>query len=74
MDIVGVLRRKSKMEACLLVGNVRTYIDNDGFCNLLNLFDVNKVDKVKDSRLNSQLNIYLGIDGMRKKISDWLSS
>jgi len=74
MDIVGFLRSKSKMEATILIASVRFYVKCDFFCSLLNQYDINKEDKMKDTKLNYDLNQLMKINSKTfKEVNNWIN-
>lgn len=71
-NIVGELRSKPAFEAARLIGNARTYINDDNFINILNQYDYN--NKKNDGNLIKQINMFSSVPGLAEQVNKWLKS
>ena len=72
MNAIPVLRSKLPGEQARLLGNVRNYVTNDGFVNLLQTYDIN--NKQKDASLHRQFQAFAGVPGLAEQVRRWLAS
>ncbi|NDC19732.1 MAG: hypothetical protein EBZ87_05635 [Microbacteriaceae bacterium] len=72
MDILRTLRSKPAHEQARLVGNIRNFVQNDAFVNLMANYDLN--DKQRDIQLGSQLAMCLYAPGVLDQVKGWLRS
>lgn len=72
MDILRTLRSKPAHEQARLVGNIRNFVQNDAFVNLMTNYDIN--DKQRDARLGSQLAMCTFAPGVSDQVKTWLRS
>lgn len=74
MDVIvsRALLHKSPAERARLIGNVRTYVHNDAFVNILSNIDIN--DKNQISRTCQQLSAFNSLRGLWDDVELWLNS
>jgi hypothetical protein len=74
MDITvsKALLRKSSAERARLIGDVRRYVTNDTFINILSNLDVNDTKQI--SRVCRQLSAFNSLEALWDEVELWLGS
>jgi hypothetical protein len=72
INIIEILRTKSKSELIHLIGSAPKCITNPDLINLIHQYDIN--NRTKDELLSQQMNMFLYLPGIKDQIEKWLAS
>lgn len=72
MNIYSSIRSRQPTQRTHLIGNVRKYINNDGFAGILESIVVEDVDSIRQAC--KSLNVYMKAPYIRSRVMAWLKA